>query len=75
MKNWFTALAAVFFMFTAFGCGNTTEPETTPDVVEVEESTDTEGSTDAAEGEGEGEVTDATDNNDSTDAATEEEEE
>jgi predicted small lipoprotein YifL len=74
MKNWFTALVAVFFMFAAFGCGDSTEPETTPDVVEVEESEDTEESDDTAEGEGEGEVTDATDNNDSTDAATEEEE-
>ena len=56
MKNLFTALVAVFFMFTAYGCGDDAEPETSTDVVEAE-ATEDAGTSDAAT-EGEGEVED-----------------
>ncbi len=55
MKNLFAALVAVFFMFTAYGCGDNAEPETTTDVVEAEATEDAVSSDVAAEGEGEGE--------------------
>jgi len=81
MKNLFAALVAVFFMFTTIGCGDDTETETTPDVVEAVETDDAGASEDSAEevvedsatgeGEGEGESADA-ETDEASDASAEE---
>ena len=49
MKNLFTAFVAVFFMFTAFGCGDDVEPTSTEGVIDAQVDEDAGASDDNTE--------------------------